>query len=151
MRIIQDNLSDKQIIDLLDIHLQGMTDNSPPGTCFALDLNALKTPDITFYSAWIGERAAGCVALKQLAPDWGKIKSMRAHPDFVGQGIGRALLEHIFTTSQQRKYAKISLETGTTPAFYPSIELYARNGFTLGEIYGDYRPSTFNIYMHKDI
>ncbi len=76
---------------------------------------------------------------------------MRVHPDCVGQGIGRALLAHIFDVAHARGYKKLSLETGTGASFYPAIKLYARNGFQLGDVFGDYKPSKFNIFMHKDL
>ncbi len=74
---------------------------------------------------------------------------MRAHSDFVRKGVGRTLLKHIFTVSKNRHYTRLSLETGTGPSFYAAIELYARNGFELGDVFADYVESPFNIFMHK--
>ena len=151
LKIKEDDLTHPDVVELIRIHLQGMLDNSPPGTCFALDVDKLKEPGVTFWTAWDKDTVLGCVAMKELGPKWGEIKSMRAHPNAVGQGIGRALLDHIILMAKQRGYTKVSLETGTEPGFYPSIELYARNGFELGPVYADYIESPFNIYMHKQI
>ena len=151
MNIIEDKLTHPQVIELLRYHVRDMLDVSPPGTSFALDLDALLKPDITFWSLWDNERIAGCVALKELAPYWGEIKSMRAHSDFVRKGVGRALLKHIFTVSKNRRCTRLSLETGTGPSFYAAIELYAQNGFKLGDVFADYVESPFNIFMHKSL
>ena len=149
MEIIEDKFTDPQVIELLLYHVTNMQDVSPLGTSFALDLDALRKPDITFWSLWINDRVAGCAALKEMTPHWGEIKSMRANADFVGKGIGRTLLKHIFTIAKNRRYTKLSLETGTGPSFYAAIELYARNGFELGDAFADYVESPFNIFMHK--
>ena len=149
MKITEDKLKNPQVIELLRYHVSDMQDVSPPGTSFALDIDALRTPDITFWSLWDNERVAGCAALKEITPHWGEIKSMRANSEFVGKGVGRALLKHIFTVAKNRQYTKLSLETGTRPSFYPAIKLYARNGFELGDVFADYIESPFNIFMHK--
>lgn len=151
MKIIEDSLTDPLVIDLLQYHVTNMQDGSPLGTSFVLDLESLRAPEITVWSLWIDEQVAGCVAMKEITPKWGEIKSMRSHPNFVGKGVGRALLDHILNVAQNRGYTKLSLETGTGSSFFPAIELYARNGFEIGDVFGDYLESSFNIYMHRDI
>lgn len=76
---------------------------------------------------------------------------MRTAPAFERRGIGRQLLRHVTAEARMRGYRTLSLETGTTPAFYPAISLYARHGFVLGERFADYVPSRFNIFMHLDL
>ena len=88
----QDDLSGAAVQALLRLHLEGMHAHSPPGTSFALDDSGLRQPTITVWTAWAGEALAGMGALKTLAPDWGELKSMRTHPDFLRQGVGAALL-----------------------------------------------------------
>ena len=72
-------LDDAQVHGLLQAHLAGMHENSPPESVFALDLSGLKAPEISFYSVWDGDQLAGIGALKELDPEWGEIKSMRTH------------------------------------------------------------------------
>jgi len=62
MQIQEGGLDDRQVIDLLRLHLAGMHANSPPESIHALDLSGLKTPDISFYTAWDGEELLGCGA-----------------------------------------------------------------------------------------
>ena len=45
-------LTHPQVIALLEEHLAGMRAASPPECVFALDLNGLRRPEITFLTAW---------------------------------------------------------------------------------------------------
>lgn len=148
LRIIEDDLSGSATRELVRLHLQGMQDNSPPGTCFALDLSGLATPDVTVWSVWHGPRIAAIGALKVLANAGGELKSMRTHPDFLRQGIAAQLLEHIIGVARTRQMRRLSLETGTGPAFEPALALYRRRGFVNGAVFGDYVESPHNQYLH---
>lgn len=147
----QDDLSGAAVQALLRLHLEGMHAHSPPGTSFALDDSGLRQPTITVWTAWAGEALAGMGALKTLAPDWGELKSMRTHPDFLRQGVGAMLLEHIIGVAHGRGIRRLSLETGTGPAFEPALTLYRRRGFVDGEAFAGYPPSPFNRFMHLDL
>lgn len=129
MQVRPGGLDDPQVIALLQLHAQSMLANSPPGSCHFLDLSGIKAPDVTFWSVWDGERLAAIGALKQLDPTHGEIKSMRAAPDYRGKGAGRLMLRHILETARGRGYARLSLETGSTPEFAPALSLYAAHGF----------------------
>lgn len=143
-----DDLSAEPTRALLRLHLAGMHENSPPGTSFALDDSGLRQPGVTVWSVWAGQAIAGMGALKILAPDWGELKSMRTHPDFLRQGVGAMLLEHIIGVARSQGMTRLSLETGTTPAFEPALALYRRRGFVDGEPFAGYPPSDFNRFMH---
>ncbi len=149
--IREDDLESESTRELVRLHLQGMQANTPPGLVFALDLSGLKKDDITVWSAWSAERIAGIGALRMLSPTHGEIKSMRTHPDFLRQGVGAALLEHILVAAKDRGIVRLSLETGSGPAFEPAIALYRRYGFADGEAFGDYTRSAFNQFLHRDL
>ena len=144
----EDDLSGAPVQALLRLHLAGMHANSPPGTSFALDDSGLRQASITVWTAWAGDAIAGMGALKRLAPDWGELKSMRTHPDFLRQGVGALLLEHIIGVARACGLRRLSLETGTGPAFEPALALYRRRGFVDGEAFAGYPPSAFNRFMH---
>ena len=59
MKIEADDLSRPAIHALLDEHLQGMYKLSPQESVHALDLDALRKPGITFWSAWEGPLLLG--------------------------------------------------------------------------------------------
>lgn len=151
MQIKRIDFTDPQVEDLLRLHLAGMDEHSPPGTSYALDLSGLDHPDISFWGVWNGVRLAGMGALKELSSETAEIKSMRTHPDFIRHGVAQALLEHILATARERGYRRLSLETGTTEGFDAAIAFYRKNGFQNGEVFGDYRPSPFNQFMHLNL
>lgn len=151
MRIEQDDLSGKDVIAFLEFHVADMAVHSPEDTSYALDIDALKTPDMTVFTIWDGDTLAGCAALHELNGVSGEIKSMRAATGFQGRGVGKQLLEHLIHTARLRGYERLSLETGSTPLFYTAIAFYARAGFVLGEPFSNYIPSRYNIFMHLDI
>ena len=52
MNIRVDDLSRPEIYQLLQEHLQSMALHSPPESIHALDIEALRQPEITFWTAW---------------------------------------------------------------------------------------------------
>jgi putative acetyltransferase len=145
------DFDDPQTRDLLALHLAGMRASSPPESVYALDLSGLKKPEITTWSAWRGNRLAGVGALRMLSADAAEIKSMRTHPDFLKQGVGKAILAHIVETAKQRGIKRLSLETGSGPAFDAAVQLYRNFGFQFGEPFGDYVPTGFSQFLHLEI
>ena len=77
MKIELDDLSRAQIHALLEEHLRDMRAQSPPESVHALDLDRLRRPEISFWSAWEGPLLLGCGALKELDASHGEVKSMR--------------------------------------------------------------------------
>jgi putative acetyltransferase len=149
IEIVRDDLSGEATRDLLRLHLQQMHESSPPGTSFALDLTGLQSPDVMVWSGWVGRHIAGIGALKDLGNGCGEVKSMRTHPRFLRQGVAAQLLEHIVRVAQDVGMHRLSLETGTGPAFEPALALYRRRGFVSGAAFGSYpRDSSFNQYFH---
>lgn len=149
LEIREDDLSAAPTRELLRLHLAGMQANSPgPGHVFALDLSGLKEPGVTVWAAWIGNRAAGIGALKDLRDGTGEVKSMRTHPEFLRRGIGSQLLERIIAEARGRGMWRLSLETGSGSAFEPALALYRKRGFVSGQPFGAYVRSDFNQFLH---
>lgn len=148
IRIVPVDFDDPHIQALLRLHLHHMHDQSPPGTSYALDLSGLRTPEIHFVAAWEGDALLGFGALKALGPTAGEIKSMRTAPAHLRRGVARRLLLHLLDVARSRGYTRVSLETGSGPAFEAALALYQRHGFVAGEPFGDYRPSAFNQFFH---
>jgi putative acetyltransferase len=154
MRMIEiraDDVSSAATRGLIGLHLEGMRANSPSGAVFALDASGLNTPNVTLWTAWRGDRIAGMGALKQLGETLGEVKSMRTHPDFLRRGVAAMLLERIISEARARGLRRLSLETGTGPAFNPAIALYLKRGFAPGEAFSDYEKSPFNQFLHLDL
>lgn len=146
-----DDLTDPQTRALLALHLAGMQASSPADAVFALDLSGLQRPDVTVWSAWDGDRIAGIGALRALSPGQGEVKSMRTHPDHLRRGVAATLLAHIVAAARRQGMARISLETGSGPAFEPALALYRSYGFRDGAAFGDYTKSEFNQFLHLSL
>lgn len=147
MRIEVDDLSRPAVHALLAEHLANMYELSPPEQVFALDLSKLKSPDISFWTAWDGDLLLGCGALKELAVDHGEIKSMRTPAKLRGRGAGRAVLSEIIQTARQRGYRLLSLETGTHPNFGAAQQLYRSAGFQVTGPFGSYLEDPHSLFM----
>ncbi|GAA0552810.1 putative acetyltransferase [Rhizomicrobium palustre] len=149
--IARDDLSRAETRDLLTYHYSHMHENTPPEHVFALDLEGLKKPGITLWSAWEGEKIAGIAALRDLGDGLGEIKSMRTHPDFLRRGVAGKLLDHIVEAATARGYRRLSLETGVGDDFTAAIALYESRGFAKGEKFADYPATEYNQFYHLDL
>ena len=150
-QIRQDDLSGEPTRNLLALHLAGMHANSPPGNVFALDLSGLQAPGVTVWTVWQANNLAAIGALKDLDGVTGELKSMRTHPDYLRQGAAAALLDYMIRQARTRFMRRLSLETGSGPAFEPALALYRTRGFVDGGAFADYRPSSFNQFLHLDL
>lgn len=147
MKIELDDLTHPAIHALLEEHLRHMHSLGPPESVHALDLERLRAPGITFWSAWQGEALLGCGALSQLDRKHGEVKSMRTPDARRRTGAGRALLAHIIDVARSRGYERLSLETGTVAAFIPAHRLYGSFGFTLTGPFGGYAEDPNSVFM----
>lgn len=145
------DFADDRVKALLTRHLEGMHANSPPGHVFALDWSGLQAPEISFYALWEGDELLGFGALKELDPRHGEIKSMRTADAHLRQGVAARILAHIIGEARQRGYTRLSLETGSGPAFDPALDLYRKFGFIEGPAFDGYVKSPFNQFLHRDL
>ena len=100
MEIAEADLADQAVRAIIELHQRGMSDISPAGTCFALDVSGLSGPEVTLFGAWIDGQLAGIGAMKRLGEGLAEIKSMRTDPAYLGQGVARAILEAIIAKAK---------------------------------------------------
>jgi putative acetyltransferase len=148
MRITIADLDDRQIQEVIAYHQRAMVEGSPPGFSFALDLSSLKATGVTVWAAHLDGVAAAIGAIKRLDEKSAELKSMRTLPQFLRQGLAAALLETIIAHARAEGFARLSLETGTDPAFEPALALYRRRGFMNGPAFADYTLTDFNQCLH---
>jgi putative acetyltransferase len=151
MDIRVDDLTHPAVIGLLHEHLHSMTLHSPPESIHALDLDGLRRPEVTFWSAWQNAGLMGCGAIKELDPRHGEIKSMRTASSHLRKGVAAALIRHIFDEARRRSYRKLSLETGSMAAFAPARSLYARFGFKPCGPFADYVEDPYSVFMTREL
>jgi len=146
-----DDLSGEPTRRLITAHLAGMHASSPACSVHALDIEALRQPSVSFWSAWIDGELAGIGALKHLDRDRGELKSMRTDPRFLGRGVGRALLRHIVTQARDLGMTSLWLETGTSADFAAAHHLYASEGFETCGPFDGYVLDPFSTFMTRSI
>lgn len=151
MEIRLDDLSGSAIIELLHEHLRCMAMVSPPESRHALDLDGLRTPDITFWSIWNGSDLAGCGAMKHLSEEHGEIKSMRTAVAYQRKGVASQVLRHLIEEAKRRGYRRLSLETGSMEYFEPARRLYASFGFAYCGPFGSYIEDPNSVFMTMEL
>ena len=132
---------------LLERHLAFALETTPPEHAFALDVDGLLDPALSFYSLRADGELLGIGAIKQLDLEHGEIKSMHTAQAARGRGVGRAVLGHLLDVARSRGYRRVSLETGTMAEFAPARALYASAGFTACGPFAGYQPSEDNCFM----
>jgi putative acetyltransferase len=151
VRIELDDLSRPAVRELLREHLANMHELSPPESVHALDVEGLKSPDVTFWTAWEGSALLGCGALKELDRTHGEIKSMRTPAALRRRGAGRAILRHLVDEGRARGYTRLSLETGSPAPFDAARRLYESFGFAYCGPFGDYRLDPYSVFMTLEL
>lgn len=147
IEIREDDLSDPAVRTLLTQHLEHVALQSPPESAHALDLQGLRGPAVTFWTAWEDGELMGFGAVKELDAEHGEIKSMRTAPAHLRKGVAAALLRHMIDEARRRGYRRLSLETGSMAAFDPARRLYARFGFEVCGPFADYVEDPNSVYM----
>lgn len=151
LQIREDDLRGAEIARLLREHLDSMREHTPPESVHALDLEELRSSDITFWTAWQGDELLGCGALKELDAQHGEIKSMRTATAYIGKGVASKILEHIIEEAKRRSYSRLSLETGSMDAFAAARALYTRFGFEYRGPFADYGEDPNSVFMTRKI
>jgi putative acetyltransferase len=151
VEILVDDLSGPRIAAFLDEHVQQMRAITPPESKYALDLDGLRRPEVTFWTAWDGDDLVGCAALKRLEPGHAELKSMRTAPARQRSGVASQLLAHIIAEAAAMGVTRLSLETGTAEFFAPARKLYEKFGFAYCGPFADYRPSPHNTFMTRTL
>lgn len=136
---------------LLVGHLSWARAQTPPEDAHALDVDGLLDPGVTLFSYRRDGRLLGVGALKMLDPQHAEVKSMHTAAAARGQGVARALLEHLLAVARARGVTRVSLETGSMAVFAPARALYASAGFELCEPFAGYRHSPNSTYMTLEL
>jgi putative acetyltransferase len=150
LAIREDDPTARHVAELLEYHLRELR-GVMAEFAFALDATGLSAKGVTFWTAWRNDQLCGFVALKELDPYHGELKSMRAAPATHRTGVGRALLDHVVAISRERNYRRLYLETGTADLHAAAVSLYRSAGFLPCEAFGDYRPSPHNQFLSLDL
>ncbi|MFT8871265.1 MAG: GNAT family N-acetyltransferase [Sporolactobacillus sp.] len=147
MYIRVDALTNDRVIDLVQKHFQDMAQVNVR----ALSLEALKKPDITFWSAWEADELLGCGALREINNQHGEVKSMRTVSTHLRQGVASRILQKIIEEARQRGYHRLSIETGVGGPFTSARKLYHHFGFHECCTFPGATDDSNSIYMTKEL
>lgn len=150
-QIAVDDPRKPEVRALLERHLEFALAQTPPEHSFALDVEGLVDPAITFFSLRAHGTLLGIGAVKRLGPHHAEIKSMHTAQAARGRGIGRAMLTHLLDVARCQGFRRVSLETGTTAAFAPARALYENAGFVPCGPFAGYGPTEDNLFMTLDL
>ncbi len=151
MDIRVDDLSSPEIFQLLQEHLRSVALHSPPESVHTLDLEALRQPDVTFWSFWQKTELMGCGAIRELDSLHGEIKSMRTTSSHLREGVAARLMRHILAEARRRSYKRLSLETGSMQAFEPARNLHISFGFQRCGPFGDYVEDPNSAFLTRGL
>ena len=151
MTIVSGGLDDPRVLALLDDHVRTAAAETAVGSAHALDLDGLRSADMTFWSAWDGDTLLGVGALKRLSSSHGEIKSMHTSPTHRRAGVGTAMLRHIIEAARTMGVTRLSLETGSWAFFHPARALYRNHGFAECLPFGDYVADSNSIFMTLEL
>ena len=151
MDIIIDDLSGGEVVKLLEEHLADMYATSPQESVHALDVDSLKSTDITFFSGWLEGDLQGCLAIKKLSTKHLELKSMRTSRLARKSGVATKLLKHALNVAVEQGYRKVSLETGSQEFFKPARNLYEKFGFSYCEPFAGYNEDIHSRFMTREL
>jgi putative acetyltransferase len=151
MQITPGDLDDPRVVDLLRTHLTSARAQTARGSAHALDLNGLRSPDISVWTIWDNGTLLAIGALRRLSPDHGEVKSMHTAESARRRGAGSAMLRHIIASARKEGMSRLSLETGSWEYFRPARALYARHGFVECPPFASYVPDPNSVFMALDL
>jgi len=136
---------------LLEIHRRFSFDETPPEFVFALPVEGLVEPDVTFFGVRVEGTLVGMGALRRIDDTHAELKSMHVRAAERRTGIGRELLTHLLQAARAAGFRRVSLETGTMGAYAPARALYVSAGFRPCGAFGGYEPSPYNTFMTLEL
>jgi len=145
------DLDDARIRALLATHAERALSNARCRVGHALDLDALRVPQIEVISLWRDGEPIAVGALRVLDASHGELKSMFVADAARGQGIGVRLLDHLVDAARGRGMKRLSLETGTSAYFDAARRLYAGRGFERCEAFADLPPHPDSVFLSRSI
>ncbi len=104
--------------------------------------------------AYVGDEAAGCVAMRELSPSPGEIgracemKRLYTRASARGLGIGRALCERLLEIAREAGYARMKLDSDEE--LKAAVALYESLGFVRIPAYND-DPMPGTLWMAREL
>jgi len=134
----------RKLIEELDAFLIALY---PPESNHLLPIEALRQPNVTFLTARVSDRLAGCGALVNHGGEYGELKRMFVLPEFRGLQIGRRILQELESRARAFELQLIRLETGVSQ--HNALSLYEKAGYRRIGPFGDFHDDPLCVYLEK--
>ena len=102
-----------------------------------------------FLVARESRQAVGCGAIRLIDPRTVEVKRMYVHPEYRGQGAGRAVLDRLEAAARDLGATRAVLETGVHQQ--AAIALYRHAGFTQVDCWGEYLSAATSVCFAKEL
>lgn len=126
----------------------------PPAANHILDVQALLSPDVSFFVAREGRHLVGTGAVRCMAGEpatggmaYGEVKRMMVDPARRGRGIGVRLLQALEASLRGEGIMLALLETGRDQS--EALRLYERCGYSRREAFGGYPDNGLSAFYGK--
>ncbi|MCP5083174.1 MAG: GNAT family N-acetyltransferase [Alphaproteobacteria bacterium] len=116
--------------------------------CLSFSPEELSPPGITFYVAWQGTAAVGCVALCTW-DGYAEVKRLFVPDNQRGNGIAAALMDRLEAEALAAALPLVRLETAHK--LTAAVELYKKRGYRNCPVFGKYTAHPSRIYMKKPL
>lgn len=151
INIVEGGLDDPRVIAMLKFHFDTNISVTPVGSAHVFDVSRLKAPDISFWTAWDGNKLSGTGALKRMDDANGEVKSMHTLVTSRRSGVGQAMVMHIIEAARKIKLKQLWLETGSFDFFAPARALYSKHGFVECKPFEGYQLDPNSTFMMRKI
>ena len=122
----------------------------PPEFCYGFQPHQLEASNIYFHVIRYQGLPVACGALKISSHDtdsYCELKRMYVRSAHRGRGLAKYIIQKLEGLALDLNQSIIYLETGI---YQPdAIALYENLGYQKREVFGDYRPSSYNLFYEK--
>jgi len=150
MEIRRTNLSEPEVVALLQYHLHDVARLSPRNVVHALDLDGLAKPDIDVFAGW-EKRCVLAIGAIRHDKSFAEIKSMCTNPAALRQGAGRTMLMFLLGQARERGHRSVKLETGSDESYQAARGLYLSVGFKPCGPFAEYKAKDFSQFFSLDL
>ena len=145
-----------QVVALLTALDAYLADLYPPEANHILSIDELLAPEVTFLTAWQGDRVVGTGALRRMAGEaathgrpYGELKRMYVVPALRGQRLGRRLVAALEQAARDEALTLSLLETGRDQR--EAVGLYRRCGYVERAAFAGYPDNGLSLFMQKSL
>lgn len=152
LRIAQESPLAADLSLLMQRHTVDMHADTPPESIHMMDASGLAVPEVVFFVLRDADQPVAMGAFKRLSDGrHGEIKSMHVLAEHRGRGLSRQMLEHLMIEAKKAGLVRLSLETGSHPAFLPARKLYEAAGFETCPPFEGYGLDPNSVYMTRPL